>query len=84
MFLNTNETSLVEDEVGGVLGFGSGGEDGLAVTFENLQPLVDVFRMMHVLKRNAGMGTQEGRADFGNQFLEGITKVAKLGTTDPV
>jgi hypothetical protein len=75
---------LVEDKVRKVLSLGSGGEDGLAVALEDLQPVVDVLRMPHVLKGNTSMGTEEGRADLGHQFLEGIIKITAAGAEHPV
>ena len=83
-FLNTHNPGLVEDKIGGLLGFGSGGEDGLAVTLEDLQPVVDVLRMAHVLKGDASMGTKEGGTDLGYQLFEGITEIIEPGAEHPV
>ena len=67
-----------------MLGLGSGGEDGFAVALEDLQPVVDILRMEHVLKGDAGVGTEECGTDLGHQFLEGITKITKAGAEHPV
>ena len=67
-----------------MLGLGRGGEDGLAVALEDLQPVVDVLRMAHVRERDAGLRAQEGRADLGHQFLEGIAEVTEAGAEHPV
>jgi len=67
-----------------VLGLGRGGEDGLAVVLEDLQPVVDVLRMAHGLKRDTGLRAQEGGTDLGHQFLEGIAQVTEAGTEHPV
>ena len=83
-FLCTDNTGLVEDKVSSLLGFGRGGEDGLAVVLEDLQPVVDVLRMAHVLERDAGLRAQEGTADLGHQFFEGIAEVSGAGAEHPV
>ena len=67
-----------------MLGLGRGGEDSLAVALEDLQPVVDVFRMAHGLERDAGLRAQEGGADLGHQFLEGIAEVTEAGAEHPV
>ena len=67
-----------------MLGLGRGGEDGLAVALEDLQPVVDVFRMAHGLERDAGLRAQEGGADLGHQFLKGIAEVTEAGAEHPV
>lgn len=82
--LDINNPGLVEDKVGGLLGLGSGGEDGLAVALEDLQPVVDILRMAHVLKGDAGVCTKEGSADLGYQFLEGIAEITEPGAEHPV
>ena len=46
--------------------------------------MADIFRMAHVLKGNAGMGTEEGGADLGNQFFKGIAEITKPGAEHPV
>ena len=83
-FLGKDDTGLVEDKVNGVLGLGRRGEDGLAVILEDLQPVVDVFRMAHVIERDAGLCAQEGGADLGHQFLEGIAEITEAGAEHPV
>ena len=83
-FLNADNPSIIEDKVGGLLSLGSGGEDGLAVALEDLQPVVDILRMAHVLKGDAGMGTEEGGADLGHQFLKGIAEITEAGAEHPV
>ena len=83
-FLGRDNPCLVEDKVGGVLGLGRGGEDGLAVALEDLQPVADVLRMAHVLKRDAGLRAQKGGADLSHQFLEGIAEVTEAGAEHPV
>ena len=67
-----------------MLGLGRSGENGLAVVLEDLQPVVDVFRMTHALERDAGLCAQEGGADLGHQFLEGIAQVTEAGAEHPV
>ena len=84
LFLGRDNPCLVEDKVGGALGLGRGGEDGLAVALEDLQPVVDVFRMAHVLERDAGLRAQESGADLGHQFFEGIAEVTEAGAEHPV
>ena len=83
-FLGTDYTGPVEDKVGGLLGFGSGGKDGLAVALEDLQPVVDVLRMAHGLEQDAGLRAEEGGANLGHQFLEGIAEVTEAGAEHPV
>ena len=82
--LGTDNTGLVVDKVGGELGLGRGGEDGLAVALEDLQPVVDVLRMAHGLERDAGLCAQEGGADLGHQFLEGVAEVTEAAAEHPV
>jgi len=60
------------------------GEDGLAVAFEDLQPVVEILWMTHVIKGDAGVGTEKSDADLGHRFFEGVTKVTETGTKDPV
>ena len=76
-FLVTDYPRLVEDKIGGVLGLGGSGKDGLAVVLEDLQPIVDVVRMAHILEWNTGMGAEEGGTDLGHQFLESIAEVTE-------
>ena len=67
-----------------MLGLGRSGENGLAVVLEDLQPVVDILRMAHVLERDAGLRAQEGGADLGHQFLEGIAEVTEAAAEHPV
>jgi len=83
-FSSANNPYLVEEKVGGDLGLGGGGEDCLTVALEDQQPVVDVFRVTHVRKGDAGVGTEEGGADLGHQFLEGIAEITETGAEDPV
>ena len=82
--LATDNPCLVEDEAGCLLGLGRRGEDGLAVALEDLQPVVDVLRMAHGLKRDAGLCAEESGADLSHQFLEGIAEVTEAGAEHPV
>ena len=54
-------------EIGdGLLRLGGGGEDGAAVAFHDLEPVVDVARVVGVrLEGDADARAQEGGADLG-------------------
>ena len=62
-FLGTDNAGLAEDKVSSMLGLGRGGEDCPAVALEDLQPVVDVLRMAHVLERDAGLRGGRGKLD---------------------
>ncbi len=60
-FLSPDYSRLVEEKVGGDLGLGGDGENCPAVALEDLQPVVDVFRVTHARKGDAGVGAKKGR-----------------------
>ncbi len=64
-------------EMSGPLGIGRRPEDGLLVRLQDVEPMRQVLGMVGArLVGYLKIGAQEGRAQFGDQFLEGIGVVA--------
>ena len=56
---------------------GCGAEDGALVVLQNLEPVLDIGRMIGArLRRQGKIGAQEGRAKLGDQFFAGIAFIA--------
>ena len=64
-------------EMSGPLGIGRRPKDGLLVGLQDVEPVGKVLGMVRPwLVGYLKIGAQEGRAEFGNQFLEGVGVVA--------
>lgn len=62
----------------GALGMGRGGEDGAFVVSQRLQPGADIGGMVvPVLQMQAEVAAEEGRTEFGDEFLAGIAFIAE-------
>jgi hypothetical protein len=66
----------LQKEIGCFRGMGRGANNRAAVILQDGQPVADVIGMADG-RHDTKAGTQEGAAKFGDQFLAGISRVAK-------
>src|ERR1019366_1166775 len=73
-------------KIGGALCVRGGAENRAFVLFQDVQPVAQIGGVIVPdFRRNPEVGAQESRAQFGNQFLGGVTVIAKtLGVQAPV